>query len=515
MAVYDYVRKNDLLLSLGLLELANATDFAANAWNVTPPPTISVIFMVLGGSTALLILAFACKDLPRTWRNIVLLRQERRSLRWRQAQLVAGPDEVSEGGLTERDILVYSDLNTRELGNEVVDRLAMGLALGFGAFTVGIGTYLAIAGADPRAFLASNILTGYLGNVPAAMYGLSNTAWCVYGWRRAQAHSNAAEVIIPSDSTWTKQVDIVELLRMREGRVKTHAIINGWSGILGGAGSLVTASAYIHPRAVWGYLILIPCIISAVFANLMWRYRINYDRRITQPEALNASELLSEVGYAALGERLVLQYCHSIRKPRVPWPWRRDCQDRPTSKEKLPAFLSAYAELTAQHLKAARDNITQPIEEAAGGETITSAHDMVSRHELQTMDQRVNIAELHTAKLAGPCVRHNDKVTTRDLTLGLIALLEDLGVLPSLLARLANNAATARALGRDHRPAAELSSAGIKAFKHRLMECGDDGAEDVQRTCLEVLMSEGRQAASSRTRYLLELVGCYFQERTA
>ena len=43
-------RCNDLSPALGLLELSNALDFAANVWNAVPPPVISMVFMALGAT---------------------------------------------------------------------------------------------------------------------------------------------------------------------------------------------------------------------------------------------------------------------------------------------------------------------------------------------------------------------------------------------------------------------------------------------------------------------------------
>lgn len=505
VAIDDKIRKNDLLLSLGLLELANATDFAANVWNGKPPPTISIVFMALGGTAALLILAFACRDVPRTWHNILLLRQERHTLRRRQAELAASAGEIPLDGLTERDILLYGDINTRELGNEAVDRLAMGLALGFGALTVGAGAYLAIAGANPRAFLASNILTGYLGNVPAALYGLGNTAWCIYGWRRAQAHVKAARSLIPLEGTWAEQVDISELLCMRESRVKTHAIVNGWSGILGGAGSLMTASAYIHPHAVWGYLLLIPCIISAVFANLMWRYRINYDREITEPVGLDATELLNEASHAALRESLVLRYCLNVRARWVPWRSRIALKDYSVSKEKLQAFLAGYHDLAVQKLSVEADSVSRTASQAGAAPAPVDA--------LHKVRAKLRAAETHAADYATPIMNPGAAVTARDLLVGLIAVLVDLNVFASLLAHLANDPSTAQILDLSGRSDLDALKMSPKGLKNGLLECEDEVLVKVLSVALNTLLNEGAQAASSRTRYLLELVGCYFQDR--
>ena len=127
--------KNNLLAAVGFFELANAGDFAANVWNAVPPVTIAVILMALGATGALVILTFAIFDLPRAWRNTRILRLERkRLLQLKQVGFSTTTSRLSN--------LAYIDVNNRELGNEVIDRLLMGILLGFGAFTVGVGTYL-------------------------------------------------------------------------------------------------------------------------------------------------------------------------------------------------------------------------------------------------------------------------------------------------------------------------------------------------------------------------------------
>ena len=51
--------RNNLLMAVGFLELANAGDFAANVWNQVPPPKYAVALMVVGGTGALSIIYFA------------------------------------------------------------------------------------------------------------------------------------------------------------------------------------------------------------------------------------------------------------------------------------------------------------------------------------------------------------------------------------------------------------------------------------------------------------------------
>ncbi|KAH8750040.1 hypothetical protein BGZ57DRAFT_934836 [Hyaloscypha finlandica] len=234
----QYRLKNSLLAGVGLLELGNAGDFAANIWNQNPIPHFAMALMALGGTLALTISILAFRDAFLSRENIRNLREERRFLWAQKADLGA---EIS------RDLDSQLDMNFRELGTEYVERLGMDIAMGFGAIMVGIGTFLAIGGANPRIFRASNLLSGYIGNAPVALFGLCNTGFSVYVWRRAHRHGRAA----------TKEVRSTVFLR-RIRRVKTHAAINAITGVTAGAASLVTATHWE------GYPVLIPCIISSI-----------------------------------------------------------------------------------------------------------------------------------------------------------------------------------------------------------------------------------------------------------
>jgi hypothetical protein len=59
----------------------------------------------------------------------------------------------------------------------VVDRIGMDVLVGFGAAVVGIGTIMAIGGANNHVHSASNLLSGYIGIAPGTFYELANTAW--------------------------------------------------------------------------------------------------------------------------------------------------------------------------------------------------------------------------------------------------------------------------------------------------------------------------------------------------
>jgi hypothetical protein len=253
--------QNSLLAGVGYLELANAGDFAANVWNDIPVPHFAAALMAVGATFALTISMFAFYDARLSYRNVVLLRQERAHL---QMQKVNSAQDKQ----VARDIETQLAVNFRETGTEMIDRVGMDIVMGFGSILVGVGTFLAIGGANPRLYKASNLLSGYIGNAPVALYGIANTLWSMYVIRRAQKHSIAGAGALDSKEE--------HLLHRRTRTVKTHAAINGMAGIIAGAGSLITSSMW------WGYPILIPCIISSILCNYIWRHRIGYGRPLIQ-----------------------------------------------------------------------------------------------------------------------------------------------------------------------------------------------------------------------------------------
>jgi hypothetical protein len=183
----------------------------------------------------------------------------------------------------------------------MIDRVGMDAFMGFGAMCVGVGTYMAIGGANPAVYRASNLLSGYIGNAPCALWGVANVVWSGFVWRRARRHSGAGASQFKSD-------DIVEkLLQRRANRVKVHAVLNGITGIVGGAGSLVSATMW------WGYVILIPCITSSIVSNYLWRHRIGYDRPFARQLPKIDKELLAQ-------ELRYVMYCQRILEDEQPTP---------------------------------------------------------------------------------------------------------------------------------------------------------------------------------------------------
>lgn len=269
--------RNSLLAAVGFLELANAGDFAANVWNEIPVPIHAAVLMGIGGTLALGISCFAVKDALLSWANFCGLRTERHLLQVQRKSLQENHKDM------RRAIDSLLDLNFREMGTELVDRIGMDICMGFGAVVVGVGTYMAIAGADPAVFQASNLLSGYIGNTPCALYGFVNLLWSVFVWRRAQRHRRAG-----SARPGTHHVE--KMLKMRTSTFQLHASLNGITGVVAGAASLVTATMW------WGYVALVPCIVLSVLTNLLWRHRVGYDRPfVHQVTLFDEDDILTEL----------------------------------------------------------------------------------------------------------------------------------------------------------------------------------------------------------------------------
>lgn len=268
--------RNNISLGVGFLEFANALDFAANIWNKSPLPRFVIGLMATGGSVTLLLSTFALFDFRRSWKNTCILRDERKYLH----QLRSENDD--KGGLI-RDIDRILSVNYREITSEIVDRVAMDFLLGFAGLLVGVGTLIAIPGANNhRVYLASNFLSGYVGNAFPLLWGILNFVTSMYIWRRFHRQARNAAKVGHSEPLLA---DVI--LRCRQ--FERHAWWTAINGMVAGVAGMITFKYW------WPYVILIPCIIASVFGNLYYRFRIGYDRYLVtnRPEAFSAPHSLS------------------------------------------------------------------------------------------------------------------------------------------------------------------------------------------------------------------------------
>lgn len=254
---------NNVLFSVGFLDLASASDFAANVWNKYPVPAYAKAFMVIGGLFALTMCIFAIKDFRLSYPNYVLLRSERQLLKSQRSRVLSMSIH-DDGRLTARDLDSCLEVNFRELGNEVA-RLGMDAVMGFGVFLVGVGTLMALAGEDRRIFHASNLLSGYIGNAPIAFYGLMNSVWSIYIWTKTYQHSRAGRKCL-------KGRKVGQLLERRTRLLRLYSALYGVSGFFTGVSSLISSTMW------FGYVISFPWVIAAIFCNYLLRKRIAYDR---------------------------------------------------------------------------------------------------------------------------------------------------------------------------------------------------------------------------------------------
>ncbi|KXT15434.1 hypothetical protein AC579_10610 [Pseudocercospora musae] len=117
-------------------------------------------------------------------------------------------------------------------------------------------------------FLASNVMSGYLGNSFNAAYGLSNAVWSIYMFRKAYIHDQVvarAEREIPAE--------VQEKLKKHSHGHKISATVDAVSVIISVVGSEISSTLRC------GYVILIPCIAGSIFCNTFyWRFCLGYDR---------------------------------------------------------------------------------------------------------------------------------------------------------------------------------------------------------------------------------------------
>ncbi|RAK87702.1 hypothetical protein BO79DRAFT_209726 [Aspergillus costaricaensis CBS 115574] len=316
--------RNSLLAGVGFLELANAADFAANVWNQIPVPKYAMVFMAIGGPIALLITIVAARDFYLSYTNVQLLLKERRYLRELLDSITTTTTTTTTNTTTQNptttthtqaELLLRSRLsvNFRELGTEIVDRILMDALMGFGALLVGTGTIMAIFGANHHVYVASNLLSGYIGNGLAAVFGLVNAIWSGYlvgrfqvCWRSCQniTSTSTSTATMPTrdgngnnnphpgdeEDTCIEEVRMYHHpLKLRFRSLQFHALVNGINGLVAGAASMVTATMW------YGYVVLVPCIVSLIACNWFWRVRVGYDRPLLSSSTTSAS-LLSTTG---------------------------------------------------------------------------------------------------------------------------------------------------------------------------------------------------------------------------
>lgn len=223
----------------------------------------ALVFMVLGGIAAFGMIYFSIRDGRLSIVNLRALRQERAYLR----EQLARHREIPGNANMVRTIECFLDMNTRETGTELVDRIGMDTLLGTSSLLVGVGTLMATEGDHSSAvFSASNWFSGYIGNIPCAIYGVANLLWSSYVWARARKQQRAALNYVKGSTR------ISQMLRNRTSSIQMHAALNGITGIVAGMAALVTATMW------WGYVVLAPCVVTSGLVNVFWRRCVGYER---------------------------------------------------------------------------------------------------------------------------------------------------------------------------------------------------------------------------------------------
>lgn len=263
--------------------------------NETPVPKYALALMIVGGITALSMIYFSVRDGLLSLANVRALRTERAYLLSQRAALLSG--EGADANMV-RTLDCFLDMNTRELGTELVDRVGMDTLLGFSSLLVGTGTLMATTGDhDSAEFMASNLLTGYIGNTPCTIYGVANLLWSSYVWVRARKQQRAALNYVRTSTR------ISQMLRNRTSSLQMHAGLNGVGGVVAGAAAVVTSTMW------WGYVVLVPCVITSGLVNLFWRRCVGYERPLVVREitSIDQDAVLEALRYASTCRERILR----------------------------------------------------------------------------------------------------------------------------------------------------------------------------------------------------------------
>lgn len=260
-------------LGIGFLDIANSGDFAANVFNHVPVPIYAIVLMAIGATVALGMSLFAFSDLKSSWKNVKLLKEERTLLK-----------------AMDGDRAAELEINHRDLRTEIFDRAGVDIAMGIGAFLIAIGTYMAIGGASHKVFVASNLLSGYIGNALPAVYGLCNVGWSINVWIRAHNQVSAVHVHL--------QDGVPKDLLLRRGRgVQEHAILTAVVCLVSGALSMVT------PTHWWPYPVLLVCGLAFLYSTWVYKTQIGYERPLlTHDVHLEKATLIDEICFLQLVE---------------------------------------------------------------------------------------------------------------------------------------------------------------------------------------------------------------------
>ncbi|KAK8045631.1 hypothetical protein PG993_005655 [Apiospora rasikravindrae] len=274
-------RLNDLMFLIGWLEFFNALDFPANVFNQRPVPAYAIGLMVTGGVLILMASAVAFWDMRKSWHNLQLLRREKAHLlaELKQSESQRGDEEAV---LRTLHLRAWIWVNRGELGWELIDRALMDGIGGFGGLLVGVGTLMAPAGANRRIFDASNLLSGYVGNGFVAFYGLINAGWAAYLFWQGRTRWAAVEEHL-------KDPQILKRARRCFWHHQVYAAVYGVTVIVASVGSLISATMW------YGYVILIPCIATSVFGNILWRRRVGYNRVVFPFKPMLCQNIMDEI----------------------------------------------------------------------------------------------------------------------------------------------------------------------------------------------------------------------------
>jgi hypothetical protein len=210
---------------------------------------------------------------------------------------------------------------------------------------------------------------------------------------------------------------------------------------------------------VWGYIVLLPCIVSATVTNYLWRYKIHYDRDLSKLHSLSREGLIDDICLVALHSVLL----QDLRRSRA--------STRSVGQSSLSRYVQGYLSVF-QHPTLPLDNT-----------------------ELRTLD-------MPTDKEAQGGGKPNHRLAGDILCIA--ARGDFFGTICAKLAdRLGGDRLGAAQLDSDHTESILVDSHGL----WQKLQQDDIAASDFLEVARDVLVSAGLAKQESEKRRLLELLG--------
>ena len=320
-----------------LFELDSYGDIGSTPLFPTPLSPLALTLLPVGGAACLLFGARpALQDVASGLRNLRALRDEKKRLLLRQHAVRAGVRARQAGASgpqatrntpmldLRRELMT---LNTRlaicsaEQHSERTDRVISGALVAPGTIITAVGNFVTpgflVAASNSGAALTADLLTGFVGNAPIALYSVVNAAYNARKARIAHRRLHHLQRFCLHEIWHDLHIDVDAMLQRRQQMIRNNAICKSISAIGIGVGGVLTA---INPI---GYAVLLPFAVGRATCEYLAHKKLGYSRRIyTGPsEPHSIATLVNEFLYTSKVYFLLKEQKRCTRQ-RYPWGMR-------------------------------------------------------------------------------------------------------------------------------------------------------------------------------------------------